>query len=139
MTGEVFACVGLPQNLKDLKDEVRVRHGGIESTLKVLACVSPPADGNTRHTAQKATGVRLPRISGDDWKLTENSASLHILSTEGRGVGLCWAHSQPKGPEGLLSNTNRMKVRPAHRLQEAGWEEAETCSAESDPCLKRLL
>ena len=30
---------------------------------------------------------------------SENSASLHILSTEGRGVGLCWAHSQPKGPK----------------------------------------
>ena len=32
---------------------------------------------------------------------SENSAFLHILSTEGRDVGLCWAHSQPKGPKGL--------------------------------------
>ena len=30
------------------------------------------------------------------------SAFLHILCTEGRGAGLCWAHSQPKGPKGWL-------------------------------------
>jgi hypothetical protein len=33
------------------------------------------------------------------WR-SENSAFLHILFKEGRGVGLCWAHSQPKGPKG---------------------------------------
>ena len=26
----------------------------------------------------------------------------HILFKERRGVGLCWAHSQPKGPKGLV-------------------------------------
>ena len=31
---------------------------------------------------------------------SDNSAFLHILSTEGRGVGLCWEHSKPKGPKG---------------------------------------
>ena len=29
---------------------------------------------------------------------TRYRALLHILSKEGRGAGLCWAHSQPKGP-----------------------------------------
>ena len=40
--------------------------------------------------------------SGRCWKtrtVLKGSAFLHIISTDGRGVGLCWAHSQPKGPE----------------------------------------
>ena len=44
--------------------------------------------------------VQIPRTYLVGTRAVGNSASLHILSTEGRGVGLCWAHSQPKGPKG---------------------------------------
>ena len=42
---------------------------------------------------------------------SENSAFPHILSTEGRGVGLCWAHSQPKGPKGWEAAQSKTKVK----------------------------
>ena len=41
--------------------------------------------------------------------LKEEVLSLLILSTEGRGVRLCWAHSKPKEPQGKRSESERFQ------------------------------
>ena len=60
-----------------------------------------PFRGRTR---QDRVGDKAHRLSSRlYWRAgserSENSAPLRIPSKEGRGVGLCWAHSQPKSPE----------------------------------------
>jgi hypothetical protein len=40
-----------------------------------------------------------------------------VLSTEGRGVGVCWAHLNPKGPKGLFCRTSS-GVRLCWELEE---------------------
>ena len=71
--GEVFAYVGLPQNLKDLKN---------------LKSGSQGQDG------------RVPNTNRDGRTLSPGSINSFsaVLSTEGRVVGPCWEKSKPTGP-----------------------------------------
>ena len=71
--GEVFAYVGLPQNLKDLKKS-RVDFWKVDTNCRVAS-----TSKFVLHCTTKA-----PRIP----------------TTEGRSVCLCWAKSKPKGPKG---------------------------------------
>ena len=89
----VSAYVGSSKNLKDLKDShARLRplcHRwepcALEGWILEILCCDPKG----------------------------SRAFLRVLATEGRGVGLCWEKSKPKGPKGPkgLGEARRLPTR----------------------------
>ena len=87
----MLAYVGRNQNLKDLKDL-----NDLKDPLDSLSarCGYPFLD-----TRREPSALEGWILEGFHCGQRGSRAFLRILSTEGRGVGLCWAKSKPNGPK----------------------------------------
>ena len=83
--GEVFAYVGLPQNLKDLKE-----HGNFLSIP-----LHTPLEDHLLDTYYETSAMYCWILEILHFNPKGRRALLRVPSTVGRSVCLCWEHSKP--------------------------------------------